>query len=120
MGDEVNVAARLQSLAEPGTIYLSEATHRLAQGQIETTPQGERQLKGKAEFLKVYKLTGLRDSSRFAAAIERGLSPYVGRERELEVLEQDLEASVNSFAWSTLSPSLAWASRACSTSSGSA
>jgi hypothetical protein len=94
MGDAVNVAARLQSLAEPGTIYLSEATHRLARGRIDATPQGEHQLKGKAESLKVYKLTGLRrNSTRFAAAIERGLSLYVGRERELAILEHHLEAS---------------------------
>jgi class 3 adenylate cyclase len=94
MGDAVNVAARLQSLAEPGTTYLSEATHRLAQGQIEAAPQGEHQLKGKAKSLKVYKLTGLRqDTTRFAAAVERGLSPYVGRERETEILERNLAAS---------------------------
>jgi class 3 adenylate cyclase len=94
MGDAVNVAARLQSLAEPGTIYLAEATHKLAQGQIEAVTWGEHQLKGKAEPLEVYKLTGLRrDVSRFAAVIERGLSPYVGRERELEVLEHNLVAS---------------------------
>jgi predicted ATPase len=91
MGDAVNVAARLQSLAEPGTIYLSEATHALAQGQIEATPKGEQQLKGKTEPLKVYELTDLRrDTTRFAAAVQRGLSPYVGRERELDILEHGL------------------------------
>jgi class 3 adenylate cyclase len=94
MGDAVNVAARLQSLAEPGTIYISDATRQLTQGQIEATLKGEHQLKGKAEPLKVYELTGLRsDRPRFALAVQRGLSTYVGREREVEVLRRNLAAS---------------------------
>ena len=94
MGDAVNIAARLQSLAEPGTACLSDATRRLAEGRIEVEPRGEHQLRGKAEPLKVFKLAGLRaDATRFAAAAKRGLSPYVGRERELDVLERNLEAA---------------------------
>ena len=94
MGDAVNIAARLQSLAEPGTVCLSDATRRLAEGRIEVEPRGEHQLRGKAEPLKVFKLAGLRaDATRFAAAAKRGLSPYVGRERELDVLERNLEAA---------------------------
>ena len=95
MGDAVNIAARLQSLAEPGTVCLSDATRRnSAEGRIEVEPRGEHQLRGKAEPLKVFKLAGLRaDATRFAAAAKRGLSPYVGRERELDVLERNLEAA---------------------------
>ena len=94
MGDAVNIAARLQSLAEPGTVCLSDATRRLAEGRIEVEPRGEHQLRGKAEPLKVFKLAGLRaNATRFAAAAKRGLSPYVGRERELNVLERNLEAA---------------------------
>jgi class 3 adenylate cyclase len=40
MGDAVNIAARLQSIAEPGTVYLSEATRKLAEGRIEAEPKG--------------------------------------------------------------------------------
>ncbi len=94
MGDTVNTAARLQSIAEPGTVYLSEATRRLAEGRIETEPKGEHQLKGRAEPLRVFRLAGLRrDVPRFAAAAQRGLSPFVGRARELEMLESNLEAA---------------------------
>lgn len=94
MGDTVNVAARLQTVAAPGTIFLTEATQKLVGAQIDSEFVGERQFKGKAEPLKLYKLTGLRrDTTRFAALAARGLSPYVGRARELEVLERNLRAS---------------------------
>jgi tetratricopeptide (TPR) repeat protein len=94
MGDTVNVAARLQAVAIPGTIFLTEATRKLVDGQIDSEFVGERQFKGKAEPLKLYKLTGLRrDTTRFAALVARGLSPFVGRKRELELLDRNLEAS---------------------------
>jgi hypothetical protein len=88
LGDTVNLAARLQTLAEPGTVYLSEATHRLVQGLVETTFAGEHAVKGKAKQQKVYRLEAIRrGAARFDAAVGRGLSAYVGRERETETLE---------------------------------
>src|SRR5215472_3690352 len=93
MGDAVNIAARLQSIAEPGTVYLSEATRKLAEGRIEAEPKGEHRVRGRAEPLTVFKLAGLGNAPRFAAAVQRGLSPFVGRARELDVLEQNLEAA---------------------------
>src|SRR5690242_13314250 len=48
LGDTVNLASRLQSLAEPGQILLSEATHRLAQGMVEASFAGEQAIKGKS------------------------------------------------------------------------
>ena len=56
LGDTVNLASRLQTLAEPGTVYLSEATHRLVQGLVETTFAGAHPIKGKTEPQKVYRL----------------------------------------------------------------
>ena len=92
LGDTVNLASRLQTLAEPGTVYLSEATQRLVQGQVETTFAGERVIKGKAEPQKVYRLEAIRrGSTRFDTAVRRGLSLYVGRERELDVLQRALD-----------------------------
>ena len=85
LGDTVNLASRLQTLAEPGTVYLSEATQRLVQGLVETTFAGAHAIKGKAEPQKVYRLDAIRQgATRFDAAVGRGLSAYVGRERELE------------------------------------
>ena len=45
VGDTTNLAARMQQLAEPGAIYLSEATHRLIESHVETTTVGERLVK---------------------------------------------------------------------------
>ena len=91
LGDTVNLASRLQTLAEPGTVYLSEATQRLVQGLVDTTFAGEHAIKGKAEPQKVYRLEAIRQgATRFEAAVGRGLSAYVGRERELDVLERAL------------------------------
>jgi class 3 adenylate cyclase len=91
LGDTVNLASRLQTLAEPGTVYLTEATQRLVEGLVETTFTGAHALKGKAEPQNVYRLDGLRKgATRFDAALGRGLSAYVGREREMESLDRRL------------------------------
>jgi class 3 adenylate cyclase len=91
LGDTVNLASRLQTLAEPGTVCLSEATQRLVQGLVETTFAGAHAIKGKTEPQKVYRLESIRHgATRFEAAVVRGLSAYVGREREMESLERAL------------------------------
>jgi class 3 adenylate cyclase len=91
LGDTVNLASRLQTLAEPGTVFLSETTQRLVQGPVETTFAGDHAIKGKAEPQKVYRLDAIRHgATRFEAAVGRGLSVYVGRERELDILERAL------------------------------
>src|ERR1700733_2581846 len=91
LGDTVNLASRLQTLAEPGTVYLSEATQCLVQGLVETTFAGAPPIKGKAEPQKVYRLNSVREgATRFEAAVGRGLTTFVGREREMETLERGL------------------------------
>jgi class 3 adenylate cyclase len=95
LGDTVNLAARLQVLAEPDSVVMSEATYRLVQGMVDASFAGERAIKGKSEPQKVFRLDAIRHgATRFEAAVSRGLSAFVGRERELEVLERGLaEAS---------------------------
>ena len=117
LGDTVNFAARLQVIAEPGTVFISEATHRLVQGMIDANFEGEHAIKGKSESQKVYRLEAIRPgATRFEAAVSRGLSAFVGREHELEVLERALaEARFNSVA-SISSPNRAWANPASCTS----
>jgi predicted ATPase len=91
LGDTVNVAARIQALAEPDSVCMSEATHRLVQGLVEAKFAGEHRIKGKSEPQKVYRLEVIgQRTSRFDAALSRGLTPYVGRDREVETLEQRL------------------------------
>src|SRR5271154_1937343 len=53
LGDTVNFAARLQALAEPGSVFMSEATHRLVQGMVDATFTGEHPIRGKSERQKV-------------------------------------------------------------------
>ncbi|HEY7452108.1 MAG TPA: adenylate/guanylate cyclase domain-containing protein [Candidatus Limnocylindria bacterium] len=83
-GDAVNVAARLQQLAEPGQIVVGERTAAAAP-TFDTRPLGAHELKGKSGDIEVRELIG-----EVAGADERGVpglrSPLVGRDRELELL----------------------------------
>ena len=93
LGDTVNVAARLQVLAEPGTALLSESTQRFVHGLVEASSFGEHQIKGKSDSQKAYRLDAIREgATRFDAKLQRGLTTYVGRVRELEKLELGLNA----------------------------
>jgi class 3 adenylate cyclase len=98
LGDTVNFAARLQAFADPDSALMSEATHRSVQGMVEASFAGEHSIKGKSEAQKVYRLDGIRHgATRFEAAVSRGLSTFVGREHELEVLERGLAEARSQF-----------------------
>ncbi|MFQ5899736.1 MAG: AAA family ATPase, partial [Candidatus Methylomirabilia bacterium] len=89
VGDTVNLASRLESMAEPGTILISEATHRFVEDYVRSAFLGEREVKGKAEPQRVYRVETLKPGAvRFDASLRRGLTPLVGRRRELEALER--------------------------------
>jgi class 3 adenylate cyclase/tetratricopeptide (TPR) repeat protein len=87
VGDTTNVAARLQQTGEPGRVTISEATHRLVHGYFETARIGEVHLKGKAEPMTAWEVLRARESrTRLEVESEHGLTPFVGRERELGML----------------------------------
>ena len=87
VGDTTNVAARLQQAADPGRIVISEAIHRSALGYFHTRPLGELSLKGKSGPVRGWEVIGARSArSRLDVEAERGLTPFVGRERELAEL----------------------------------
>ena len=87
MGDTVNLASRMQRTAQPGTIRVSENTHRLAEGYFEFKPLGQIRLKGRVEPVKAYELRGLGQAkTRFGVSMVRGLTPFVGRKKELDHL----------------------------------
>jgi class 3 adenylate cyclase/tetratricopeptide (TPR) repeat protein len=89
VGDTTNLAARLQSLAQPGTVLISESTARLLEGAIEMEALEPAYVKGKAELVQAYRvLRTAADSGEQAALGGVSLTPFVGREREVSILEE--------------------------------
>ena len=88
VGETMNLAARLQAIAQPGSIVVSERVHRLAGGAFDYQDLGEQTLKGIAHPTHAYRIIGVSEAaSRFEAAHgEAGLTPLVGREQELGLL----------------------------------
>jgi len=87
VGDTTNLAARLQQLAQPGTVVISEATHKLVAGFFDTHNLGEYAVKGHTELERVYEVLRARGRrTRLEVAAERGLTPRIGRDRELTTL----------------------------------
>jgi class 3 adenylate cyclase/tetratricopeptide (TPR) repeat protein len=87
VGDTPNLAARLQARAEPGSVVISQATRRLVGGLFELTDLGPQPLKGFAEPLAVWQVSGAsRAEDRFEAGHTAGLTPLVGRDEELALL----------------------------------
>ncbi|MFI5317487.1 MAG: ATP-binding protein, partial [Myxococcota bacterium] len=83
-GDTTNLAARLQSLAKPGTILVSEPTHALLRGRFKTRAVGPFEVKGKSEPVTAYEVDGPLERGHGFATAERGeLTPLVGRDAEL-------------------------------------
>jgi class 3 adenylate cyclase/tetratricopeptide (TPR) repeat protein len=91
VGDTTHLASRVQALAEPGTILISEATHRLAEGYIRSEALGPVAVKGRSEPVQVHRVIGRRRGrTRLEVSVERGLTQLVGRERELGLLHECL------------------------------
>src|SRR6266568_3581026 len=91
VGDTTNVAARLQQGAESGHIVIGETTYRLVADYFDTRPLGELSVRGKAEPIRAWTVEAAREGrTRLEAGVQRGLTPLVGRGRELEALEAAL------------------------------
>ncbi|KKK66997.1 hypothetical protein LCGC14_2958480, partial [marine sediment metagenome] len=94
VGDTVNLASRMEGLAEPGSKYVSEDTFRLTEGLFRFEALGEHAIKGKKGKIKAYRVIAPGTSrTRFDVSAERGLTSFVGRKRELELLLDGLERS---------------------------
>jgi class 3 adenylate cyclase/tetratricopeptide (TPR) repeat protein len=88
VGDTVNLASRMEGMAEPGTILVSEETYRLTEGLFWFEFAGERRVKGKEKPVKTYRVIAPSSSkTRFEVSAGKGLTSFVGRERELELLK---------------------------------
>ncbi len=87
VGETLNLAARLEAVAGPGEIVVSEATRRLCGGMFDYEEMGDIVLKGFPEPVTIYRLLGEGSAeSRFDARTISGLNPFVGREQELDAL----------------------------------
>jgi class 3 adenylate cyclase/tetratricopeptide (TPR) repeat protein len=94
VGDTTNTAARMQQLAQPGQIVVAEATHRLIGPFFELRQLGSFALKNRTRPVAAWELVRARaTTSRLAARVARGLSPFVGRDDEFRTLERAFAAA---------------------------
>jgi predicted ATPase/class 3 adenylate cyclase len=87
VGETPNLVARLQAIAKPGSVVISQATRRLLGGLFELDDLGPKRVKGFAEPLAAFRVVGEgRAEGRFEARQTAGLTPLVGREEEISLL----------------------------------
>jgi ABC-type oligopeptide transport system substrate-binding subunit/class 3 adenylate cyclase len=90
IGDAVNVAARLQSAAEPGKVVVSDACAKLVSATFELKDLGEITVKGKTEPLHAFELIRVKAEPETGRGLEGLPTPYVGRTQEVEKLQSSL------------------------------
>jgi class 3 adenylate cyclase len=88
MGDTVNVAARMQASARPGSVLITAATHRFVSGLVEAVDVGQLELKGKSATVHAYEITSLKEGAVHTRGLAGVRSPMVGRDSQLRHLEQ--------------------------------
>lgn len=89
LGEAPNLAARLQSIAEPGQVVVSESTRRLAGASFHYADLGTPELKGFSAPQQAWRVAGeVKAASRFKASRGGRLTPLVGRDEELELLSR--------------------------------
>ena len=92
VGHSTNLAARMEQLANPGTILVTAYTHRLTDGYFEFKSLGETQIKGVEEPINIYEVlsAGPLRTRLQVSATRRGLTRFVGRHSEMEQMQQAL------------------------------
>ncbi|TML05776.1 MAG: tetratricopeptide repeat protein [Actinobacteria bacterium] len=90
-GAAVNVAARLQQAAGPGEILIGDAAHRLTEGRVESENVGPLELRGFRRPIAAYRAVAAVDGRPQSASVS---APFVGREPELELLENTLARTI--------------------------
>jgi predicted ATPase/class 3 adenylate cyclase len=92
VGHSTNLASRMESLATPGSIIVSEQTYKLTEGYFAFNPLGEAQVKGFSAPVNIYEVTGIGPlRTKLQVAARHGLARFVGRQSELEHLHRALE-----------------------------
>ena len=96
VGQTTHLAARMEQLARPGTTLMTEATLHEAEGYVQVKPLGPTPIKGLTEPIPVYEVVGAGAArTRLQAAAARGLTRFVGRDAEVEQLQQGLEQAAS-------------------------
>ena len=92
VGETAHLAARMEQIATPGSILAAANLARLVEGYIDLKSLGAVPVKGLATPVDVYEVVGVGlVRSRLQAASARGLTQFVGRDREMEILQQSLD-----------------------------
>src|SRR5215813_737797 len=87
VGQTTHLAARMEQLADPGSTFLTAATLELVEGYVEVKSRGPVPVKGLADPVEVYEVTGTGPArTRLQASARRGLTRFVGRDAELQQL----------------------------------
>src|SRR5215813_12292938 len=97
VGQSTNLASRMEGLATPGSILVSAQTYKLTEGYFEFKALGEAQVKGFAEPLPIYEVTGVGPlRTKLQLSVRRGLARFVGRQSELEQITRAFESAKTS------------------------
>jgi class 3 adenylate cyclase/tetratricopeptide (TPR) repeat protein len=88
MGDAINVAARMEQTAEPGTVRISEHTYRLVAPLFDVEPLGKVGLRGKSEPVAAYRVLGLKSEPGRLRGIDGLETPLIGRREEMALLRK--------------------------------
>jgi class 3 adenylate cyclase/tetratricopeptide (TPR) repeat protein len=92
IGHTTNLAARMQTLADPGSTVIAESTRRLVEGYFTLRPLGTSRVKGVTDPVNIYAVNGLGPlRTRLQRAAGRGLTAFVGREPEMKALRHAAE-----------------------------
>jgi class 3 adenylate cyclase/tetratricopeptide (TPR) repeat protein len=92
IGHTANLASRMQAIAPTGSIAITEHTRPLVEGYFQLKSRGPSRVKGLSEPINVYEVTGIGPlRTRLQRASVRGLTKFVGREREMDMLRHALE-----------------------------
>jgi len=89
-GEATILASRMEGLAAPGKVLLTKSTWLLAKGFVRAVPLGLQHVRGKDQPLEIFELEGVQALTRFNARQNQGLTQFVGREAELDVLTRAL------------------------------
>ncbi len=91
IGDTVNLASRLQHIAHPGEIVVSEEVYKRTKSIFDFEEIGTIDIKGKAEPVKIFRLKSKKEKRGKIRGIEGLKSPFIGREEELNSIKKAFE-----------------------------